>query len=90
MHLMVSLATENCGTLKQGNSKIAFCQGILSDDEITIVKPPIGDTDATKNKYWLLKHTLSLPLSHQDQRCPQPNWSAGKLVGPLFVHWSHH
>jgi hypothetical protein len=58
MRLMVSLATEHCHTLKQGNCKNAFCQGILPDDEITIIKPPIGDPDATKNKYWLLKRTL--------------------------------
>jgi hypothetical protein len=55
MHLMVSLATEHRCTLKQGNCKNACCQGILPDDEITIIKPPIGEPDATKNKYWLLK-----------------------------------
>jgi hypothetical protein len=58
MHLMVSLAMERRCTLKQGNCKNAFCQGILPDDEITIVKPPIKDPDATKNKYCLLKRTL--------------------------------
>jgi hypothetical protein len=58
MHLMVSLATEHDFTLKQGDCKNAFCQGFLPDDEITIVKPPIGKPDATKNKYWLLKCTL--------------------------------
>jgi hypothetical protein len=58
MRLVVSLATEHHCTLKQGNYKNAFCQGILPDDKITIIKPPIGDPDATKNKYWLLKRTL--------------------------------
>jgi hypothetical protein len=43
MHLMVSLATEHRRTLKQGNCQNAFCQGILPDDENTIIKPPIGD-----------------------------------------------
>jgi hypothetical protein len=38
--------------------KNAFCQGILPDDKITIVKPPIGDPDAKKDEYWLLKCTL--------------------------------
>jgi hypothetical protein len=51
MCLMVSLAMEHHCTLKQGNCKNTFCQGILPDDEITIVKPTIGDPDTTKNKY---------------------------------------
>jgi hypothetical protein len=58
MHLMVSLVTERCRTLKQGDCKNALCQGIQPDDKIMIVKPPIRDPDATKNKYWLLKRTL--------------------------------
>ncbi len=55
MRLMINLAMERHCTLKQGNCKNAFCQGALPDDEITIIKPPIGDPDATKNKYCLLK-----------------------------------
>jgi hypothetical protein len=55
---MVSMATECHRVLKQGNCKNAFCQGILPDDEIAIVKPPIGDPDAKKYEYWLLKCTL--------------------------------
>ena len=35
-----------------------FCQGILPPNEITIVKPPIGDPNAKKDEYWLLKRTL--------------------------------
>jgi hypothetical protein len=58
MQLMVSLAVEKRRTLKQGDCKIAFCQGVLPDDEITIVKPPIGNPDAAKDEYWLLKKTL--------------------------------
>jgi hypothetical protein len=55
---MISLAVERRRTLKQGNCKNAFCQGIFPDDEITIVKPPIGDPDAAKDEYWLLRKTL--------------------------------
>ena len=58
MRLLVSMAVERRRTLKQGDCKNAFCQGILPDDEITVVKPPIGDPDATKDEYWLLKKTL--------------------------------
>jgi hypothetical protein len=52
------MAVEQQGTLQQGNCKNAFCQGILPPDEITIIKPPIGDPDAKKDEYWLLKQTL--------------------------------
>jgi hypothetical protein len=58
MRLLVSLAVERHRTLKQGDCKNAFCQGILPNDEITVVLPPIGDPDAAKNEYWLLKKTL--------------------------------
>ncbi len=58
MRLMVSLAVEQRRTHKQGDCKNAFCQGVLPDDETTIVKPPIGDPDAGKDEYWLLKKTL--------------------------------
>jgi hypothetical protein len=59
MRLMVSMAVKQRHTLKQGNCKNAFCQGILPDYKITIVKPPIGNPDAEKDKYWLLKCTLN-------------------------------
>jgi hypothetical protein len=58
MHLIFSMALEHCCTLKQGDCKNAFCQGILPPDKIMIVKPPIGDPQATKDGYWLLKRTL--------------------------------
>ncbi len=58
MCLLVSMAVERRRTLKQGNCKNAFCQGILPKDKITIVKPPIGNPDAKKDKYWLLKQML--------------------------------
>jgi hypothetical protein len=50
MRLIVSMAVEQHRTLRQGDCKNAFCQGILPPDEITIVKPPIGDLDAKKDK----------------------------------------
>jgi hypothetical protein len=52
------MAVKRRHTLKQGNCKNAFCQGILPPDEITIVKPPIGDPNTKKDEYWLLKRTL--------------------------------
>ncbi len=56
--LMVSLAMDRHTVLKQGDCINAFCQGVLPDAEVTIFKPPIGDPDAKKNEYWLLKRTL--------------------------------
>jgi hypothetical protein len=58
MHLLTSMAVKKHCTLKQGDCKNAFCQGILPDDKITIIKPPIGDPDAEKDKYWLLKRMI--------------------------------
>jgi hypothetical protein len=58
MHLMVSMAVQKCCTLYQGDCKNAFCQGILPDNKLTIVKPAISDSDVKNNKYWLLKRTL--------------------------------
>jgi hypothetical protein len=58
MRLLVSMAVEQRCKLRQGDCKNAFCHGVLPPDEITIVKPPIGDPDAKKDEYWLLKRTL--------------------------------
>ncbi len=58
MRLMVSMAMECHTVFKQGDCKNAFRQGILPNDKTTIVKPPIGDPDARKDEYWLLKRTL--------------------------------
>lgn len=52
------MAVEKRRRLKQGDAKNAFCQGVLPDDEMTIIKPPPGDPDADKDEFWLLKKTL--------------------------------
>ena len=57
LRLIVSFAIQQQRTLKQGYCKNAFCQGILTLDEITIIKPPIGDPATKKDEYWLLKRT---------------------------------
>jgi hypothetical protein len=61
MRLIVSIAVERQRTLQQGNCRNAFCQGILPPDIITIVKTRIGDPDAKKDEYWLLKRKLYGP-----------------------------
>jgi hypothetical protein len=58
MRLILSMAIKRHRSLKQGDCKNAFSQGILPPDEITIIKPPIEDPEATKDKYWLVKRTL--------------------------------
>jgi hypothetical protein len=58
MQLILSMAIKRRRSFKQGDCKSAFCKGILPPDKITIVKPLIGDPEATKDEYWLLKHTL--------------------------------
>ena len=58
LRFLVSLAVEHKRTLKQGDVKNAFCNSDLPPDEVTIVRPPIGDPSAAKNEFWLLKKTL--------------------------------
>ncbi len=58
MPLITSVAAEKCRTLKQGDCKTAFCQTILPDNKILIIKPLIGNPDAKKDEYWLLTQTL--------------------------------
>jgi hypothetical protein len=48
MQLIISMAVKQWRTLNQGDCKNAFCQGILPPEKITIVKPPIGKSDAKK------------------------------------------
>ena len=38
--LLLSMAIEDGRRLKQGDCKNAFCNGILPDDEVCIVRPP--------------------------------------------------
>ena len=58
IRFLVSMSTQHRRALKQGDCKNAFCQGILPAEETTIVRPPSGDPDASKDEYWLLLKTL--------------------------------
>eukprot|EP00956_Cyclotella_meneghiniana_P004391 scaffold5353_cov40-Cyclotella_meneghiniana.AAC.2 len=44
--------------LQQGDCKNAFCHARLPDDELTVVRPPVGDPEYDKDTYWLLNKTL--------------------------------
>ena len=56
--LVVSSAVERRHKLKQADYKNAFCNLTLPDDEVTIIRPPLGNPDAQPGEYWLLKKTL--------------------------------
>jgi transposase InsO family protein len=58
LRLMASAAVEHHRKLKQADYKNAFCNPTLPRDEITIIRPPLGDPDAKEGEYWLLKKTL--------------------------------
>ena len=58
LRLLTSMAVEQRRKLKQGDCKNAFCNAKLPEDEITVVKPPLGDPDAKSDVFWLLKKTL--------------------------------
>jgi hypothetical protein len=64
--LLVSVAVEKQCPLCQGDCKNAFCLGILPPEEVTIVRPPLGDPDANPQEYWLLLQTL-YGLQHSPQ-----------------------
>ena len=55
---LTSLATEYGRVEKQADAKNAFCNGILPDDETTIVRPPAGCPISRPGQLWLLKKTL--------------------------------
>ena len=56
--LLVSMAVDDGCYLKQGDCKNAFCQPELPDDELCIVRPPIGCPNTKKGTYWKLNKTL--------------------------------
>ena len=58
LRLLTSMAIEKRCRLKQGDYKNAFVQASLPDDEVTIIRPPLGDPDTDLDEFWLLKKSL--------------------------------
>ncbi len=58
VRLLTALAVHNKRTIKQGDCKFAFIQASLPEDELTIVKPPVGCPFSGKRTYWRLKKSL--------------------------------
>ena len=44
--------------LQQGDFKNVFCNPTPIDDDVMVIRPPIGDPDFQDDEYWLLKKTL--------------------------------
>ena len=58
LRLLCSKAVEAKRVLQQGDCKNALCHAILPDDELTVVRPPVGDPAFAQDEYWLLNKTL--------------------------------
>ena len=44
--------------LQQGYCKNAFCNATLPDNEVTVIRPPIGEPAFQEDEYWLLNKKL--------------------------------
>ena len=58
LRLITSMAVADKCILQQGDCKQAFCNATVPDEEITVVRPPIGDPAYNDGEFWLLKKTL--------------------------------
>ena len=65
VRLLVSLAVANRRVLKQGDCKNAFCQSVLPDDEVVVVRPPVGCPNSQKI---------------QTERCAESEWKCLHLA----------
>ena len=57
-HLLTSMAVNDGCCLKQADCKNTFCNGILPEDEIYIVKPPVNCSCSPRGTFWKLNKTL--------------------------------
>ena len=58
LRLLTAKAVGEKRILQQGDCKNAFCNVTLSENEATVIRPPIGGPAFQDNEYWLLKKTL--------------------------------
>ena len=56
--LLTSMAVEDGRKLQQGDCKNAFCNGILPDNKICIVRPPSNCPRSKPGTFWKLNKTL--------------------------------
>ena len=58
LRLLTAKAVGDKQILQQGDFKNAFCNSTLPDNEVTVIRPPIGDPAFQEDEYCLLKRTL--------------------------------
>ena len=58
LRLLTAKSAGDKRILQQGDCKNVFCNATLPDNEVTVIRPPIGDLAFQEDEYWLLKKTL--------------------------------
>ena len=58
LRLLTAKAVGDKRILQQGDCNNAFCNATLPDDEVKVIRTPIGDPDFQNDEYWLLNKTL--------------------------------
>ena len=58
LRLITSKAVGDKIIIQQRDLKNALCNENIPDDEVTVIRPPIGNPDFQDDKYCLLKETL--------------------------------
>ena len=58
LRLLTAKSVRDKIILQQGDGKNAFCNSTLPDNEVAVIRPPIGDLDLQDDEYWLLNKTL--------------------------------
>ena len=58
LRLTTSKAVVDERMLQHGDCNNVFYNVTLPDNEVTLIRPPIGDLDFQEDEYWILKKTL--------------------------------
>ena len=56
--LLTAKAVRDKRILQQGNYKNSSCNATLLDNEVAVIRPPIGDPGFQDNGYWIIKKTI--------------------------------
>ena len=58
LRLLTAKSVGEKHTLQQGDCKNALCNATLTEYEITLIRPPIGNPYFQEDEHWLLKKTI--------------------------------
>ena len=58
LRLLTAKAVGDKRKPQQGDCKNTLCNATLPENEVTAIRPPIGDPAFQEYEYWLLKETL--------------------------------